>query len=57
MKTIAWETASQIALMNYSKDVGEQSINIYVILVKGDICNQAHIWQKVAVVMRNRCLH
>ena len=35
MRTIAWETAPQIALRNCSKEVGEK-VSIYVILVKGE---------------------
>ena len=35
MRTIAWETASQIALRNCSKEV-EGKVSIYVILVKGE---------------------
>ena len=42
MRTIAWEIASQIALRNFSEGVG--AVSIYVILVKGDTCNQAHIF-------------
>ena len=41
MRTIAWEAAFQIALRNCSEEVGGK-ICIYVILVKGDTCNQAH---------------
>ena len=35
MRTIAWETASQIVLRNYPKKV-VRKVSIYVILVKGD---------------------
>ena len=34
MRTIAWETASQIALRNSSEEVGRNSV-LYMILVKG----------------------
>lgn len=33
IRTIAWETASQIALRNCSEEVGRK-VNLYVILVK-----------------------
>ena len=36
VRTIAQETASQIALRSYSKEVREK-VSIYVILVKGDM--------------------
>ena len=48
MRTIAWETASQIALRNCSKDVCVcvcvsvcvlGGVSIYMILWKGDMCN------------------
>ena len=35
MRTIAWETASPIALRNCSKESGEE-VSMYVILVKGE---------------------
>ena len=35
MRTIVWETASQIALRNCSKEV-RGKVSIYVILVKGE---------------------
>ena len=35
MRTIAWETASQIALRNCSKEVGGK-VSVDVILVKGE---------------------
>ena len=35
MRTIAWETAFQIALRNCSKEAGGKG-SIYVILVKGE---------------------
>ena len=34
MRTIAWETVTQIAVRNYSK--GKGGVSICVILVKGD---------------------
>ena len=46
MRTIAWETASQITLRNCSKEVAGE-VSIYVILVKEDTCNQAHILAEV----------
>lgn len=42
MKTLAGKTAFQVALRNCSKD-RRGVVNIYVILVKEDTCNQAHI--------------
>lgn len=39
MRTIAWGAAFQIALTNFSKEVGGK-----VILGKGGTCNQAHIF-------------
>ena len=39
MRTIAWESAFQIALRNYSKEVvGKISIIQYMILVKRSVC-------------------
>ena len=35
MKTIAWESAFQIALRNYSKEAGG-TVSIYMLLVKGE---------------------
>ena len=47
MRTIAQETASQIALRNCSKEMGEE-VSVYVILVKGDTYKQHTFWQKVS---------
>ena len=46
MRTIAQETACQIALRNCSIEVRED-VSIHVILVKGHMWNEAHVWQKV----------
>lgn len=42
LRTIAWETAPQIALRNCFKEVKEE-VSIYVILDKEGTCNKAHI--------------
>ena len=42
MKTIAWETASLIALRNCSKEVGGKVSMIYD-FSEGGTCSQAHI--------------
>ena len=34
MRTVAWETAFQIALRNYAEEA-EGKVSVYVILVKG----------------------
>ena len=45
MRTAAWETAPQIALRNCPKEAGEAGKgSIYTILMKGNTCNQAHIF-------------
>ena len=44
MRTAAWETAPQVALRVCSKEAGEAGkVSIYMILMKGNTCNQAHI--------------
>ena len=42
MRTIARETASQGALRNCSKELGERSV-LCMILVKADTCSRAHV--------------
>lgn len=42
MRTIAWETASQMALRSCSEE-GKGEVRIYVTLVKVDTCSQVHI--------------
>ena len=43
MRTIAWETASQIALRNCSKEVG-QKVSTHGILVKGGVHATRHVF-------------
>ena len=43
MRTVAWETAFQIALRNCPEEVGEK-VSIYVILVKGEYIAVKHIF-------------
>ena len=43
MRTIAWETAFQIALRNCSKEVGGRSVYMWF-WERGSTCNQAHIF-------------
>ena len=48
MRTIAWETAFQIALRNFSKEVGGK-VSIYVIFVKGEYMQSStYFLQKVS---------
>ena len=47
MRTMAWDTASQIALRNCSKEVAGE-ISMYVILEKGVHALKHMFWQKVA---------
>ena len=35
IRTVAWETAFQVSLVNHSQEV-EEKVSIYVILVKGE---------------------
>ena len=57
MRTIARETAFQVALRNCSEDVGGRSV-LYMILVKGDTCSQAHILAEACLLVTgSRCLH
>ena len=46
MRTVAWETAFQVSLVNHSQEVGEK-VSIYVILVKGNTYNQ-HIFLQIS---------
>ena len=59
MRTIAWETAFQIALRNCSKEVGGKVSVIYDWEVKGRGCVQSStfFWQRLAARMRSRCHH
>ena len=51
MRTIAWETAPQLPLRNCFKEPGEK-VTLYVILMKVNTCNQAHIFcRKFLLVM------
>ena len=43
MRTIAWETVSQIVPRSCSREVAVKVSIIWVSLVKGDTCDQAHI--------------
>ena len=45
MRTIAFESASQIALRNCSEEV-RGDVNTYMILVKGSTCHRAHIFSE-----------
>ena len=64
LRTTAQETAAQIALRNCSKEIWGMD-SIYVILVKGGTCNQAHNFLlkvsagllKLPLVMRNSRHH
>ena len=47
MRTVARETAFQIALRNCSEEA-EGKVSVYVILVKGGTYNQADTMQKFA---------
>ena len=46
MRTITWETASQITLRNCFREV-ERKVNIYVILIKGVYATKHTSKQKV----------
>ena len=54
MRTIAQETAFQIVLRNRSKGVGGE-VSIYMILVNGGMCSQAHFCRDLLLVTRSRC--
>ena len=61
MRTIAWETASQIALRNCLKEA-EGNVSIDMSLVVGNTCNQAHVFPEsfsysceALLVMRSSC--
>ena len=41
MRTTVWETAPQTAWRDCSKEA-KRKVSIYVILLKGNACNQAH---------------
>ena len=57
MRTIAWETAFQIALRNGSKEVGVK-VTIYVILVKGEyVQSSTHFCRRLLLVTRSRHHH
>ena len=57
MRTIAWETAFQIALRNCSKEVGGRSVYLWF-WWRGSSCSQAHIFcRRFLLVTRNRCHH
>ena len=64
MRTVAQETAFQIALRNFSKVVGRRSVNMWF-WWRGSSCNQAHIFcrrlllvlWRFLLVMRRRCHH
>ena len=43
MRTAAWDTAPQRALRDCSREVAGKG-RIYVILVKGNSCNEAHLF-------------
>ena len=55
LRTIAWETDTQIALRNCSEKVVGVS-RIYVILSKGFIQSSTHFDGRFYLVMRNRYL-
>ena len=52
MKMIAWETAHQTARRDCSKEA-QRKVSIYVILLKGNACNQAHFFFFFAEVFTN----
>lgn len=47
MRTIAWETTSQIVLRKFSEEV-RGVVSVYVILVKGDALQMKHTFLQVA---------
>ena len=57
MRTVAWETAFHLSLVNHSQEVGEK-VSIYVILVKGEYIKSTHIFadfcwsQRVDITMK-----
>ena len=60
---IAWETARQTAQKDCSKE-GQRKVSIYVILLKGNACDQAHVLfcfvlflQKFSLITRNSHQH
>ena len=56
LRTIAWETASHIALRNCSKEV-RGDVSVYVILVKVVLYMQSstHLGRRLLLVTRKRC--
>ena len=41
MRTAAWETAPQMALRGCSKEAGDGKVEIYVILVRGELMQES----------------
>ena len=56
MRTAAWETISQIALRNCSKEA-KGKVSIYVILVMGKYMQSSTNFSRFLLVMRNNHHH
>ena len=50
MRTITWETASQITLRNCFREV-ERKVNIYVILVKGNYMQSSTYFSRSSLLI------